>query len=63
VPPYFDATVRELLGLRYLFDQSVILEGARLRRTLPDFQEAPIAEAIRVTLESCQNFLATSLPD
>ncbi|HKI68588.1 MAG TPA: NAD-dependent epimerase/dehydratase family protein, partial [Verrucomicrobiae bacterium] len=51
----FDATVRELMELRYLFDQSVILEGSKLRRTLPEFEETAIAEAIRVTLESYQN--------
>jgi len=59
----FDATVRELMELRYLFDQSVILEGSKLRRTLPDFKETPIAEAIRVTLESYQNAAINSPPD
>jgi hypothetical protein len=42
------------MEMRYLFDQSVILEGSKLLRTLPDFKQAPIAEAIRVTLESYQ---------
>jgi nucleoside-diphosphate-sugar epimerase len=50
----FNAVIRELMELRYLFDQSVILEGSKLRRTLPNFRETPIAEAIRVTLESYQ---------
>jgi len=59
----FDATVRELMELRYLFDQSVILEGSKLRRTLPDFKETPIAEAIRATLESYQNAAINSPPD
>jgi len=59
----FDATVRELMELRYLFDQSVILEGSKLRKTLPDFKETPIAEAIRVTLESYQETPASSLPE
>ncbi len=54
VAAMFDATVRELMELCYLFDQSVILDGSKLRRTLPDFKETPIAEAIRVTLECCQ---------
>ncbi len=48
----FDAVIRELMELRYLYDQSVILDGSKLRRTLPHFNETPIAEAIRVTLES-----------
>jgi hypothetical protein len=42
------------MELRYLFDQSVILEGSKLRQTLPEFKDTPIAEAIRVTLESYQ---------
>ena len=59
----FDAVIRELLELRYLYDQSVILEGSKLRLTLPDFKETPIAEAIRVTLESYHKTPAGSLPD
>ncbi|MEJ2008000.1 MAG: NAD-dependent epimerase/dehydratase family protein [Acidobacteriota bacterium] len=59
----FDATVRELMELRYLFDQSVILDGSKLKRTLPDFKETPIAEAIRVTLESYRARPASSPPD
>ncbi len=56
----FDAVVRELMELRYLYDQSVILEGSKLRRTLPNFKETPIAEAIRVTLESYQKMPSSS---
>ena len=59
----FDATLRELMELRYLYDKSVILDGLKLRRALPDFRGTPIAEAIRATLESYQNSPATSLPD
>jgi len=59
----FDATVRELMELRYLFDQSVILDGSKLNRTLPDFKETPIAEAIRLTLESYRERPASSPPD
>lgn len=59
----FDATVREVMELRYLFDKSVILEGSKLRRTLPNFGETPIAEAVRVTLESYQNHPARSSPE
>ena len=50
----FNAVLRELMELRYLYDKSVILDGSKLRRTLPGFKETPIAEAIRVTLESYQ---------
>jgi len=59
----FDATVRELMELRYLFDQSVILEGSKLRKTLPDFKETSIAEAVRATLESYQKPQTNILPD
>ncbi|MGA8182182.1 MAG: NAD-dependent epimerase/dehydratase family protein [Terriglobia bacterium] len=58
----FNAVIRELMELRYLYDQSVILEGSKLRRTLPDFSETPVAEAIRVTLESYQKAPASSPP-
>lgn len=58
----FDSVVRELMELRYLYDQSVILDGSKLRRTLPDFKETPIAEAIRVTLESYQKLSGSSRP-
>jgi nucleoside-diphosphate-sugar epimerase len=59
----FDAMVRELMELRYLYDQSVILEGSKLRRRLPGFKETAIAEAIRLTLESYQKSPATSPRD
>lgn len=58
----FDSVVRELMELRYLYDQSVILEGSKLRRELPDFKETPIAEAIRITLESYQKPPSSSRP-
>lgn len=58
----FNAMLREMLELRYLYHQSVILDGSKLRRTLPDFRETPIAEAIRVTLESYQNSPASPPP-
>jgi len=50
----FDSVVRELIELRYLYDESVILEGSKLLRTLPNFKETPIVEAIRFTLASYQ---------
>ena len=59
----FDSVVRELMELRYLYDQSVILDGSKLRRTLPDFKETPLAEAIHVTLESYRKTAASSPPD
>lgn len=58
----FDSVVRELLELRYLYDKSVILDGSKLRQTLPNFKETPIAEAIRVTLESYQKPSGSARP-
>jgi nucleoside-diphosphate-sugar epimerase len=59
----FDPMIRELMEIRYLYDQSVILDGSKLRHTLPDFKDTPIAEAIRATLEGYQNGPVNSLPD
>jgi len=48
----FDGVVRELIEMRYLFDQTVALDGARLRALLPDFADSPLDEAIRRTVDS-----------
>jgi len=44
--------IREVCEMRYLFESSVILHGARLRALLPDHKATPIEEAVRRTLES-----------
>jgi hypothetical protein len=44
--------MRELMEMRYLFEQAVVLDGARLRQLLPDYADTPLDEAIRATLES-----------
>jgi nucleoside-diphosphate-sugar epimerase len=44
--------VRELVEMRYLFEQAVILDGARLRALLPDYADTPLDDAIRATVES-----------
>ncbi len=62
VAAVFDKVIRELLELRYLFDSSVILDGAKLKRLLPNFTETPIEEAIRITLESYRTASAASPP-
>lgn len=59
----FDPMIRELIEIRRLYDQSVILNGSKLRHTLPGFKETPIAKAIRAALESYQNGPVNSLPD
>ena len=49
---WFDPVAREVLELRYLWDNAVILDGARLARALPEFIATPIDEAINTTLAS-----------
>jgi nucleoside-diphosphate-sugar epimerase len=48
----FDPTARELIELRYLFDEAVILDDPRRRQLLPDFQPTPLASAIATTTGS-----------
>ncbi len=47
-----NGVIRELLEMRYLFDHSIVLDGARLRRLLPDYRDTPVEETIRATLAS-----------
>ena len=42
----------ELLEIRYLWKESVIIDDARRRQVLPDFRPTPIDAAIDATLES-----------
>jgi nucleoside-diphosphate-sugar epimerase len=62
VAAVFDGVIRELLELRYLFDGSLILEGSKLKRLLPDFTETPVAEAVQATLESYRQPAENSPP-
>jgi nucleoside-diphosphate-sugar epimerase len=48
----FNPVVRELLELRYLYDTTLLLDGAKLKRLLPAFSFTPPDEAIRLTLAS-----------
>lgn len=48
----FDAELRELFELRYLFDEAVILDDAKLCSKLPDFEDTEMDEAIRTTVIS-----------
>lgn len=48
----FDPATREVLELRYLFDESLIIDGGRLGARLPEFRPTPLDQAIRATLES-----------
>lgn len=59
----FNTVIRELMELSYLDDQSVILDGSKLRKTLPDFSETLLPKAIRLTLKSYQKMRGSSPPD
>lgn len=48
----YDAQLRELMELRYLFDDAVILDDPRRRELWPDFASTPLDAAVRETLES-----------
>jgi nucleoside-diphosphate-sugar epimerase len=48
----YDGTVRELQELMYLFEHTLLLSDAKLRRLLPHFQYTPIDDAIATTLQS-----------
>ena len=47
-----DPVVRELMEMRYLWDDSVILDGAKLRRLLPGHVDARLDSAVAATLAS-----------
>jgi nucleoside-diphosphate-sugar epimerase len=49
---WFDPVAREVLELRYLWDNAVILDGTRLARILPEFMPTPLDEAISATIAS-----------
>ena len=42
--------VRHILDVRYLWDEPVVLDGSKLRSTLPAFTVTPLEEAVTVTL-------------
>lgn len=48
----FNPVIREFLELTYLYDTTVLLDGAKLGRLLPQFRFTPLDEALRQTLES-----------
>jgi len=48
----WNAVVRELWELRYLFEASVVLDGAKLRQLLPGYADTPVGEAVRATVAS-----------
>jgi nucleoside-diphosphate-sugar epimerase len=46
----FSAMLRHILTVRYLWDEPVVLDGSKLRLTLPDFSVTPLGEAVAATL-------------
>jgi nucleoside-diphosphate-sugar epimerase len=48
----FSPVVRELMEMRYLFDEAVVLDDPRFRQLLPTFKATPLDAAIRETLDS-----------
>ena len=48
----FNPMIREFMELRYLYDTTLLLDGAKLKRLLPAFQFTAPEEAIRRTIES-----------
>jgi nucleoside-diphosphate-sugar epimerase len=44
--------VRELMEMRYLFDEALVLDDPRFRQLLPTFKATPLDQAIRDTLDS-----------
>ena len=48
----FNGVVREVMEMRYLLDESVLIDDVKLRRLLPEYRDTPLNEAIRRTLSS-----------
>lgn len=48
----FDPVARELREMRYLFDETVIIDDPRRKALLPDFRWTPIEQAVDDTLRS-----------
>lgn len=46
----FSAMVRSILSVRYLWNEPVILDGSKLKRTLPGFHVTPLDEAVTASL-------------
>lgn len=48
----FNPVIREFAELSYLYDTTVLLDGAKLARLLPQFRFTPLDDALRLTIES-----------
>lgn len=57
-----DADAREMLELRYLFDEAVLLDDSLLRRLISGFTPTPIEEAITATVQSYRAEAHAALP-
>ncbi|MBJ6762897.1 NAD(P)H-binding protein [Myxococcaceae bacterium JPH2] len=48
----FNGMAREVVEMRYLFENTLLLDDATLKRRVPDFTYTPLEQALRDTLES-----------
>ncbi len=48
----FNPAIREFAELAYLYDTTVLLDGAKLARLLPQFRFTPLEAALKTTIES-----------
>lgn len=46
----FKPVLREVVEMLYLYDNTVLLDDAKVRSLFPDFQETPMADALTTTL-------------
>jgi hypothetical protein len=56
----FSRALRLALEVRYLWDEPVVLDGKKLRRTLPEFETTPLGEALAATLAAWSDARDTS---
>jgi nucleoside-diphosphate-sugar epimerase len=48
----FNPVIREFAEMAYLYDTTVLLDGAKLTRLLPQFRFTPLEAALKATIES-----------
>lgn len=57
----FSKTLRLALEMRYLWNEQVVLDGEKLRATLPDFRTTRLDEAVMTTLRALADRAGVSL--
>ena len=56
----WEANARELLELRY-WESSIILDGTRLHRLLPDYRDTPLRDVVPLTLKQYRGYRVTGI--